>query len=595
MGKEREKESRSARGLVLPELTSKLVREDPERARELLDALPLPARVLAVLEHASKERMELILLSEEGRALSQALPEEEWWRTIKEVGEEDALPLVAMASEEQLTFLVDLEWWVQDILDPLMVIRWWVLFLEAGPEVLPRWLEQADEELLVLSLAKFLEVYVSDPDDLGYEPWRHLRIFSLDDTYFLHFRDPNLAPHLEQVVRVLRSRFQDRYYSILDRVRTCMPAEEEETAERLRRGRLLDHGFAEFEDAISLYAYLSPERMRALEQAAKPRQGKAEQPAGASAPRYDLVKTDLPPLLGRALAAIEDPAALEEFRFQFARLANRVLVADGAELSKLSNLAAAVDKVYGYLEIGLEVWSEGDPARGRRLLEEQWLPHIFQAGYAQALRLHRRAQRLLREGWLRQVEHPYDLLEEPIGPILEGLLKKRPAWYAGPDDKGAGTFREFRSLPEVRRAETALEQAEFLGQLFFEALGLEPGALLELEDHNLPVLTWTAVFLTALVRGALHHRFAFAPLAAPDLGRIMEEVFADGAPRRVRPELREAWAQWLGRRLSRVDPNFQRAGRAFFEQCLQRLEDEFSRLSPTSLEPKYLSTLIVSA
>jgi len=593
MGKEIEKESRLERGLKLPELTSRLAREDPERARELLDGLPLSARVQVVLERPAKERMELILLSEESGALTQALPEEEWWRTLKEVGEEDALPLVAMASSEQITFLVDLEWWYRDILDPLMVIRWWVLFLEAGPEVLPRWLEPADEELLVLSLAKFLEVYVADPDDLGYETWRRLQLFSLDNTYFFHFRDPNLGPHLEQVLRVLRNSFQDRYYTILDRVRTCVPAEEEETAARLRRGRLLDHGFPEFEEAIIIYAYLSQERMRALEQAGQPRPGKAERPAGESAPRYDLVPTDLPALLGRALARIEDPAALEEFRFQFARLANRVLVADAADLSKLENLASAVDKVYGYLEIGLDAWSEGDPARGRRLLEEQWLPHIFQAGYSQALRLHRRAERLLQEGWLRQVEQPLDLLEEPIGPILEGLLKKRPAWYAGPDDKGTRVFREFRSLREVRRAEAALEQAEFLGKLFFEALGLEAGDLPELEHLNLSALTWTAVLLTALVRGALYQRFCFAPLAASDLDRMIKEIFANGLPRRVRPELREVWAEWLGRRLKRLDPKLKAAGWAFFEKSLQRLEDEFSRLDPTALDIRYISTLIV--
>ena len=367
-------------GPLLPELTAKLLYEEPERAEEMLDALPLPARVQAVLERSDKERLELILLSEQSEALTQALPAEEWWRTIKEVGEEDTLPLVAMSSDEQLTYLVDLEWWYRETLDPLLVVRWWTLFLEAGPEVLPRWFETADEELLVLSLSKFMEVYTTDPDDAGCEPWRSFRLFTLDDTYYLHFRDPNLAPHLEQVLRVLRDRFQDRYYTILDRVRTSVTAEEEETAERLRRGRLLDHGFPEPDEAVTIYAYLSPERRRALEKpAAARREGEGRAPAGA-APRYDLVKGAVPRLLGLALAGLEDPAALEEFRFEFARLSNQVLVADAAELSSLDALRAAVEKVYGYLEIGLEVWSQGDPAAAGRILHQQWLVHIFQAG-----------------------------------------------------------------------------------------------------------------------------------------------------------------------------------------------------------------------
>jgi hypothetical protein len=571
-----------------------LLGEEPERAGEMLDALPLPARVQAVLERAGKERMELILLSEQSEALTRALPEAEWWRTIKEVGEEDTLPLVAMSSDEQLTYLVDLEWWYRETLDPLLVVRWWTLFLEAGPEVLPRWFETADEELLVLSLSKFMEVYTTDPDDAGCEPWRSFRLFTLDDTYYLHFRDPNLAPHLEQVLRVLRDRFQDRYYTILDRVRTSVTAEEEETAERLRRGRLLDHGFPEPDEAVTIYAYLSPERRRALEKpAAAGREGEGRAPAGA-APRYDLVKGAVPRLLGLALAGLEDPAALEEFRFEFARLSNQVLVADAAELSSLDALRAAVEKVYGYLEIGLEVWSQGDPAAALRILQRQWLVHIFQAGYSQALGLHRRAQRLEREGWFRQVEDPLELLGEPAGPILRGLLRKRPLWYAGTGAKGEGEFREFRARSEILEAEQAVGQVEGLGRIFFEALNLAPGALLELGNHNLPTLTWSAVLMTALVGGALRKRFAFAPLAAADLPRILSEVLTAEPPRRVRPELIEAWDQWLQRRLERVDADLVAPGREFFAQSVRRLEEEFSGRDLPPLEARFLTSLVVS-
>jgi hypothetical protein len=594
MEKRKERALAPTAGPLLPELTPKLLREDPEQARELLDALPMEARVQAVLQRSSKERMELILLSEQSEALTQALPAEEWWRTIKEVGEEDTLPLVAMSSDEQLTFLTDLEWWFRETLDPLLVIRWWTLFLEAGPEVMPRWFETADEELLVLSLSKFMEVYTTNPDDAGNEPWRAFRLFTLDDTYYLHFRDPNLAPHLEQVLRVLRDRFGDRYYTILDRARTLVPAEEEETAERLRRGRLLDHGFPEFEEAVAVYAFLSLERRRELEKQAGARPEAEVRPAAAAAPRYDLVKGELPKLLGSALAGIEDPAALEEFRFEFARLANRVLVADAPELSSLEQLRAAVEKVNGYLEIGLEIWSEGNIDQAGRILQRQWLIHIFQAGYSEAIRLQRRAKRLEEEGWFRQVENPLDLLGEPAGPILRGLLRKRPLWYAGPGEKGEGRFREFQARSEMVEAERAIAESEMLGRIFFEALNLPLDALLELGGRNLPALTWSAVLMTALVRGALHQRFAFAPLEAADLPRVLSEILTAPPLRQVRPELCESWAEWLERRLARVDANLVAPGRKFFEQSRLRLEEEFSRLDPDRLDPRFLATLVVN-
>jgi hypothetical protein len=100
--------------------------------------------------------------------------------------------------------------------------------------------------------------------------------------------------------------------------------------------------------------------------------------------------------------------------------------------------------------------------------------------------------------------------------------------------------------------------------------------------------------MTALVGGALRKRFAFAPLAAADLPRILSEVLTAEPPRRVRPELIEAWDQWLQRRLERVDADLVAPGREFFAQSVRRLEEEFSGRDLPPLEARFLTSLVVS-
>ena len=85
---------------------------------------------------------------------------------IKKVGEEDALPLLQMASAEQWEFMLDLDLWKKDRLDLRQAGDWMGSLLQADPDRLVRWLLSEGEYFNYFFLSKMLQVEVKTKDEM---------------------------------------------------------------------------------------------------------------------------------------------------------------------------------------------------------------------------------------------------------------------------------------------------------------------------------------------------------------------------------------------------------------------------------------------
>ncbi|MGZ6027923.1 MAG: DUF6178 family protein, partial [Myxococcaceae bacterium] len=85
-----------------------------ERAAALQRIAGLPARA----------RLDALLDSADAPELVRALPAEQLYATVAEVGLADASDLVQLASPEQVQALVDLGAWKKDALDPHGLLEW---------------------------------------------------------------------------------------------------------------------------------------------------------------------------------------------------------------------------------------------------------------------------------------------------------------------------------------------------------------------------------------------------------------------------------------------------------------------------------------
>lgn len=582
---------------VLARLSRELIRDDPEGARELLDGLCMEDRVRAVMRFHGKTRIDLIHLSADSLGLVRALPAPELWITIKEMGEEDSISLIRMAAPGQIQHIADLEWWFNDSLDPLAVAYWFMLMNEAGPETVFNWFRHADEELLVSVFSRFFHVYKTDPDDEGQEPWRTFKnLWTLDDVYYLHFHDSNLAPTIERVLSAIRAQEPVKYYGLLDHVDSELFNEKEVAAAQFRNARLADYGFVEFDEALKIYAPLTETELERLEKEAPEPKEKWFAGERTPASEYPLSLNELPPLLGRALSLIQDLEVIEDLRLGFGALVNRVLVADIMDLSKIESIHQALSKTHYFVETGLGRWSDGDPERAAHLLRTQHVFSIFRAGYTGLLKLGKRAKQFQKEGWLKSVEFGLELLGGD-GALLEGIIRLRPMYYGGADDKGTPIYRNFRSEQEVQRAEDALVRAQFTGKLFFETLGVTTDELKLLKDrHQALSLTWEAVFLTAAGQAFSGSGFCFAPLPLEDAKSALSLMLTDKPPRRLRDDVIKELEKRVTESLERL-PEIGEAdivlGREFVEKSLRGIEDEARELDLETLDPNYFQAMVI--
>jgi hypothetical protein len=134
---------------------AELARHAPGRIRGRLAGIPLEGQVELALRLPAGERLELLLHAPKPMRLVRMLPDTELYLTVREVGPTDALPLIALAAAPQLVHVVDLESWRRDDFDAKRCGAWVALLLEAGENVLGRFLREIDDELLVLVLQKW--------------------------------------------------------------------------------------------------------------------------------------------------------------------------------------------------------------------------------------------------------------------------------------------------------------------------------------------------------------------------------------------------------------------------------------------------------
>jgi hypothetical protein len=406
-----------------------------------------------VLQLRGRDRMEAILSSDHPRELFQSLPEEEAYFTIKEIGEQDALPLLSLMSPAQCQYLLDLEIWRGYEIQRQNIEQWLPLLLSCDEEAVGRWLRSLDIDTLLLILKKTIRIHLKESEEITFPPNGGRAYFTLDGTYYIEVLTPSLQNQIERLLRILANSDLNLNWKILNQVNWEIEAELEERALHFREARLEDKGFPPMEEALSLYQHLNPNRLKKmLEQKEVHLPGIPEEPPFLSFP---MVLKDQSMFFSLCLKELEEGPLMDRLKMELTYMANQVLVADQPETIDFSTIQRSLMKVGGYLSIGLEILSEGNAQRAREYIEQIPLKLIFQVGFGASLELKWRAEKIW-QAWFLAKGNPLSSLGSPWEERVEGLLKKRPLFY----DEAEMGYREFRSLEEIRSIHHDLDEIE---------------------------------------------------------------------------------------------------------------------------------------
>jgi hypothetical protein len=415
------------------------------------------ARLRRSLAAASgKRRLDLILDAPDPGALVRALPADELYFTIREVGLADASELVRLASPSQFRTFIDLDAWRRDRIDPARALPWLRAARAAAPgdeaqeRAWGRKLQALDLELLELVLLSFLEIHDLEQDpDPEIASGRWLR--TPEGKFAVEFR----AGDAEAVT--VRGLLDDLYAEdalraarLLAAIRWELPSELEEGALRWREGRLRDLGYPSPAEALSWFA----------RPASRPQ---ALPGAPARPPGFFLELRPRGSLLARAADRLPE-AEREALEVELVAAANAALVADAVDPGDLDAVRRSVESARALLELGLEQIAgggEGAEARAAQALRATPVKAVFQRGFGRLLELRWRAEKIL-----ARARAP---LPSPLAELLRSLARRRPLYFPGielPREEwgtpAAAAFepRPFLSSEDVLRAGEALAEAE---------------------------------------------------------------------------------------------------------------------------------------
>jgi len=546
-----------------------------------------------ILSLPPEKALERILDAPDPAALVHAFPEEDLYMLVQEIGPEDALPLLALASDRQLDHFLDMEIWDRDKIDLKSTERWMELFFHADPVRMPRWLMDRQTEFTEYYLFKHLEVRIrehdQDPSDFDDD------FITLDNVYYFRLlavpgENKEAEKARQTILLQMLNRMADtdyvKFQKILLEASTVIPAEFEEEAYRLRNVRLAEKGFLPFEEAVGIYQPLKIEDFTTHSEKYVKLQPGGDLPV----PLYPSGELKTETLFAAALRHVQSPEILEQLQLEFATLCNQIAVADRKPMRDREALTSVVQKAAGYLSIGLERITGDDRrlecAQSAALIEKFPLSQIFRVGYGLAVSLKWRAEKWRKKSWFESRHLPLTFWGEDWLGVVGGLLLKRPLFY---DNYQSGVlYREFENLDDIRKTETVLHSVIDFDNLL-DALDIR----LEKFAPLVP-LTHKNLILTLWVRHYLGLSDTTTPVKMADFKRFFDDLWTGKAePRQINLTMKEIFLSWLADRSGMTADEISMKLGQTLEDLFREIESEYGKVSKRDLDPRYIHLFLV--
>jgi len=560
-----------------------------------------------ILSLPPEKALERIIDAHQPAALVHSIPEEDFYFLVHDIGHNDSLPLLSLASNKQWEYMIDLQAWKKDRLEITSITKWLNLLFKADPVRLIKWLISEKTEFLEFYLLNNIELRIrehdQDPSDFGEG------FFTVDDTYYIKVtEDPtdqisdisesDTQPkrfRKEFLVKFLtRIAAQDhvKYQQILHEALSIIPAEVEEEAFRMRNVRLAEKGFLPFDEAIGIYQPLNPKNHKSRNAKSLIKEEGEELLLPVPFFPADMLKEDN--LFTRSLARIESDDILQQIQAEFAFLCNQVITADHKKISDKKELRDIVKKACGYISIGLERMTEkeGDISSNQRddhcalFLKKHPLSSVFRVGYGLALKLKWRAEKWLDKCWFTNNGLPLTFWGEEWTGLLGGILIKKPLFY---DNYKSGLlYREFVSISDIKETETELDRIIAFDDLISSmAIILKPLSSYRFLSHKNLILTLWA-------RHQLNLPEEPDTLSVDKFKRFHALLFSDkGKTKKIGRPMKESFLKWLAERTNTSDFEISKALGEVFENLFAEIEIEYGQVSLQNLDPRYIHLFLV--
>ena len=555
-----------------------------------------------VLAMSSGKARDAILDAPQPAALVHSFPEEDFYFLMHDIGLEDSLELLSLASNRQWEYILDMEVWEKDKIELHSVTRWLDLLFKVDPERFIQWLLKDKTNFVEFYLFKNIEIKTresdQDPSEFGEE------FFTFDDTIYVRLRqdvfDPGSPkPESEEIVKEHRDAFLLNFLKhlaqydfvtfqkVLLESSGVIPAETEEEAYRSRNVRLAEKGFMPFEEAVGIYQPLKLQDFEKL--SVKYTTADPDRRLFLPVPLYPAGMLQAENLFVGALKSLELDEIRQQIQMEFAGLCNQAGVADKKTVRDKDDLKDIVKKVCGYLNIGLEQLTlkngKSHLNRAAELLQKYPLAGIFRVGYGLALELKWQVERWRKTCWFEKEGLRLSFWGEEWLGVLGGLLIKKPLFY---DNYETGMlYREFISIDDIKKTENVINQIVAIDELL---------ALMNVELGPISggLLTYRNLLLTLWARHYLGLAEKPAPLALDEFKRFFDDLWVTkDKPRKTSLAIKESFLNWLSDQSGFANYEISQKLRQTLESLFSEIEGELGSVASKDLDPRFIQLFLI--
>ena len=406
-------------------------------------------------------RADALLAGADPVSAIRALPPDEFFYVLHELGFPEALDIMVHGTAEQVQGALDLAIWDRDQISTERADEWLAAMAEVPYETVAAWARGLDVELLALLLRQRARIYDLSLEEPPDEPEGILfdtpdRLFTLE-----LLGDEQTQRTTQHLVENLYRADQFMMRRLLVGMRSEIDVELEETALRWRSGRMADLGFVDFYQALEVYRELDPASVH-LEPSPVASTRPPDESAADSHLRLPVVMADR--LAGatpfaRAVAGLTSAAEVADLHFALVALCNRVLSADRVSPGDDSTVAAVLARVAATLDLAVEFLSRGDDAAAVAAVRHVSLTKLFRLSVSLIGKLHKLARSLVRDSPFAPLRPAIDLWEPEDAEVIDALVKLRPLYPCMLDSPPNASERPFASLRDLATATAAIERA----------------------------------------------------------------------------------------------------------------------------------------
>jgi len=578
--------------------------KDTQNKHPMKPAKSLSMQRKEILSLPADRALDYILDAPNPSAIVHSFSEEDLYFLVHDIGLEDSLPLLSLASGKQWEYMLDIEVWEKDRIKIKSVTKLLDLLFRANPNRFIKWFLGKKLEFIEFYLFKNIEVLIrkhdQDPSTLGKD------LFTLDDTFYIRFADYPFEVKSDGKFQEIRNKFLINfmhrlaaydlitYQNVLLESSGIIPAESEEEDYRLRNVRLAEKGFLPFDKAIGIYQSLRPQDIE--------RAGKKYTLAGTDpnlhlpVPVYTIGMLQEDNLFTDALQTINAEDILLQIQSEFAGLANQIIAADQKNIRNRDELRNVVKKACGYISIGLERLTGTnkvlDTNQSAALIQKYMLSHIFRVGYTFALELKWKAEKWRSKSWFAKNGLPLSFWDEEWLGVLGGLLIKKPLFYDN-HKTTSSLYREFSSIEDIRKAEKVLNEII----AFDDLLSL---MTIKFETTRNRMITYKNLILTLWARNYLGLSEELMPLSLDELKTFFDDLLIipqkskKNSQRKTSILMKESFLNWLSEKTGlNIYEITQRLGQTL-ENLFNAVESEYRAVAKKDLDPKYIYLFLVN-